>query len=81
MWGTAIGLLGFLFKNSDALVAAGKAVGPLVGEVIGLINGAAAEGRTDLTRDEFNAFVDKALGDSTHLAQIIADLKAEILAG
>lgn len=80
MWTTAAALLGFVFNNSDALIAAGKSVAGLISEVIGMITGASKAGRTDLTRDEFNAFVDKALGNSADLDKIIADLKAEIAA-
>lgn len=79
MWTTAIGIITFLISNKDQIISAGKNVADLVREVIGMINGADSEGRTDLTKDEFNAFVDKALGaHSAEMDQLIAQAKSEI---
>lgn len=79
MWTTAIGLITFLISNAPTIIAAGKDVSKLVSEVIDLITGANKSGRKDITRDEFNAFVDKALGaHSSEMDALIAQAKAEI---
>ncbi len=81
MWITAIGLLKFVFDNGPAIVGAGKTVAGLIGEVIELITGAKDEGRTDISRDEFNAFVDKSLGDVAALDAAVLRLRAEVAVG
>lgn len=81
MWTTAIALLTWLFTNSDEITKAGQSVINLGRQIIEMITGAKAQGRTDITYEEFNHIVDQALGSSADLDQMIADLKAEIAAG
>lgn len=67
------GLIAFLISNGPTLLSTGMSVAGLVSDVMGLINKGG-----DISKDEFNAFVDKCLGKDTDLDAIIAQAKAEL---
>ena len=73
-------LLAFLIANGPSLISAGMSLAGLVRDLMGLIGRSHAEGR-DLTETEFNAFVDRCLGNGSELDAIVAKAKAEVAAG
>ena len=73
-------LLAFLISNGPSLISAGMSLAGLVKDFMGLFKKANDEGR-DLTQTEFNAFVDKCLGNGADLDALVAQAKAEIAAG
>lgn len=73
-------LLAFLISNGPSLISAGMSLTTLVKDFLGLFNKAKAEGR-DLTQTEFNAFVDKCLGNGADIDALVAQAKAELAAG
>ena len=78
MWTTAGSLLAFLISNGPTLISTGLSVGSLVSDFLSLIHGAKADGKTDITKDQFNTFVDKCLGQSSDLDALITQAKAEL---
>lgn len=73
-------LLAFLIANGPSLINAGMSLATLVKDFMGLFKKANDEKR-DLTQTEFNAFVDKCLGNGADIDALVAQAKAEIAAG
>lgn len=70
-------LLAFLISNGPSLIAAGAQVAELVNEFMSQFAHRGTSGT--VTREEFDAFVDKCLGDKAEIQAIVDAARKEIV--
>lgn len=76
MIGTIGGILGWLIANGPTLIAAGTGIADVVSSFFKLFGGKAKD--TQVTRAEFDAFVNECLGDDGKRLAIIAVAQGDL---
>jgi hypothetical protein len=75
---TAASLLAFLITNGSSIIGAGAGIAGIATQFMAMFGKHSAD--QPVTQEQFDAFVDKCLGDAKELDAIIAAARADIKA-